>query len=256
LPVIDGFKERDFAAAGTTTFSRQAGDNDQNILSMPGYVAGEIEYLTSVWPDEPETPIAKVFEHLLYWLRHIHGLIQHYLKHVKRDHPYGETEVEILQAVCRLVVMDTRKYLRSESIERLSKEDGETFGWAFLTLISILGEGDKFLGPPGGDDDIRNTIDSKELERELERYLDAVHSQTKGMRPFILGSGHIGLGPGDITELDTVVILKGAKVPYVLRERPRGPADVWEFVGPAYVQGMMDGELLAQQPGERTFRIR
>lgn len=51
--------------------------------------------------------------------------------------------------------------------------------------------------------------------------------------------GWTALVPGDAREGDQVFILKGGRVPIVLREK----GENWEVVGEAYVHGIMEGEL-------------
>jgi len=50
--------------------------------------------------------------------------------------------------------------------------------------------------------------------------------------------GYLGLLPGECKEGDSVVLLKGGKTPYIVRQRDEG----WQFVGDCYIHGMMNGE--------------
>jgi hypothetical protein len=77
-------------------------------------------------------------------------------------------------------------------------------------------------------------------------------AKTSGMRPFITNSGYVGMGPSAMCPGDVVVILFGARVCSVLR-----PRDMWAYmtkqylyIGEAYCDGVMDGELLSQRRGE------
>jgi hypothetical protein len=56
-------------------------------------------------------------------------------------------------------------------------------------------------------------------------------------------NGYIGLVPHLAKAGDWVVVLKGAKVPHVLRKRG---AD-WELIGDAYVHGIMNGEAFTEE---------
>ncbi|KAJ4354369.1 uncharacterized protein N0V89_006104 [Didymosphaeria variabile] len=62
-----------------------------------------------------------------------------------------------------------------------------------------------------------------------------------GRRPFITRGGYLGLGPKDMRKGDIVVVVSGAEVPLILREVPEGG---YKLVGEAYVDGVMDGEVL------------
>lgn len=67
-------------------------------------------------------------------------------------------------------------------------------------------------------------------------------------RVFFTKMGYIGLGPENVQVGDTVHILLGASVPFVLRQLT--PPNVieqeprHEYIGHCYVQGIMDGEAL------------
>lgn len=55
----------------------------------------------------------------------------------------------------------------------------------------------------------------------------------------------LGLAPEDARIGDSVVILEGGDVPYILRRREQtadGLIETWELIGDAYVEGIMDGE--------------
>lgn len=82
--------------------------------------------------------------------------------------------------------------------------------------------------------------------------------------------GALGLGPEGIRSGDIIVTARGAKVPYVLRPatsyrgRMCGSCNrtldsllykglLYEFVGEAYVGGIMYGEYMDQKPSEEMF---
>ncbi|UPK93229.1 hypothetical protein LCI18_004164 [Fusarium solani-melongenae] len=67
---------------------------------------------------------------------------------------------------------------------------------------------------------------------------------------FYTTSGHIGLGPGDMALGDVVCILGGAVMPIVVR--PLG--DSFGIVGDCYVNGVMDGEAIADMAQGRNLR--
>ncbi|KAK0390592.1 hypothetical protein NLU13_0096 [Sarocladium strictum] len=85
--------------------------------------------------------------------------------------------------------------------------------------------------------------------------------KNKEQRLYVTEHGHVGLGPRTMQPHDVLVVLPGSTVPHVLRrmdwseEGEQG----WCYLGEAYCDGIMDGELL-QDGGEaaeaRTFRIR
>ncbi|KAK5652629.1 hypothetical protein OQA88_10222 [Cercophora sp. LCS_1] len=62
----------------------------------------------------------------------------------------------------------------------------------------------------------------------------------------------LGLGPADAREGDEIWALGGAKTPVVLRRAGRGR---FEFLGEAYVHGMMHGEALERRPDVESIAL-
>ena len=73
-----------------------------------------------------------------------------------------------------------------------------------------------------------------------DRYIFALQ-RLMNRRLFITSSGHLGLGPASMMSGDTVAILFGGNVPYILRPLENKQ---WHFVGECYLDGYMDGEAL------------
>ncbi|KAK1010737.1 hypothetical protein B0A54_01176 [Friedmanniomyces endolithicus] len=61
---------------------------------------------------------------------------------------------------------------------------------------------------------------------------------TRGRNMFASSTGYLGLVPHGTREGDVVFVVRGADVPYVLRQYEGG----YELIGEAYVQGIMEGE--------------
>ena len=62
---------------------------------------------------------------------------------------------------------------------------------------------------------------------------------------------YVGLGPKESRPGDSICILLGGNVPYLLRPRTSSALDdagnkTWEFIGECYVRGIMDGEAMDQ----------
>lgn len=74
-------------------------------------------------------------------------------------------------------------------------------------------------------------------------------------KPFLSGRGYVGLVPKHALPGDQLAIVEGASVPYVFRER-KGGKHGWELIGEAYVDGLMDGEVLeAGTVAPETFQV-
>jgi hypothetical protein len=73
-----------------------------------------------------------------------------------------------------------------------------------------------------------------------------------GRRPFITTKGYLGLGPAAMQTGDIIVVIRGAELPLVLRQDSDGNTTL---VGEAYVDGIMDGEVVATHPETEFFDI-
>ena len=65
-------------------------------------------------------------------------------------------------------------------------------------------------------------------------------ARTLGRRMVVTQKGYLGLAPDLAEEGDCVVLVKGGRVPLVLRRIDKG--ERWELVGDSYVYGIMHGE--------------
>jgi len=83
-----------------------------------------------------------------------------------------------------------------------------------------------------------------ELPLEISsRYRQAMDFRAHNKRIFRMRNKHVGLGPDTCCPRDSVFVLFGAEVPFVLRPDREEPS-LWNIVGEAYVHGLMDGELM------------
>jgi hypothetical protein len=73
-----------------------------------------------------------------------------------------------------------------------------------------------------------------------------------GLRPFISEQGYVGLVPEHARPGDSICVIFGAIVPFVLRKVPGGGL---KLVGEAYVHGIMDGEAMEMGLGLDEFRL-
>lgn len=96
--------------------------------------------------------------------------------------------------------------------------------------------------------------------KEMSTYTDNLYKNI-GSRLYLTKLGYVGLGPPEAAEGDTIVVLNGSTVPHVLRPAQgmgEGGGDVsWKYVGEAYCDGIMDGELLSTDnpPDSMLFKI-
>lgn len=75
-----------------------------------------------------------------------------------------------------------------------------------------------------------------------------------GRRPFLTADRRVGLGPLDMQAGDTLAILNGVDVPFILRHEG-GQAESYRLVGEAYVHGVMDGEFADPSTPKQFFDL-
>jgi hypothetical protein len=67
--------------------------------------------------------------------------------------------------------------------------------------------------------------------------------------------GYLGLAPITAQQGDKISVLYGADVPVILRDSaPVRTGNTFELIGPAYVHGFMDGEVLEKLGSEFDVR--
>jgi hypothetical protein len=75
-------------------------------------------------------------------------------------------------------------------------------------------------------------------QKELAgQFLSSMQTMS-GRKSFRTQNGYVGLGPARLVDGDVVVVLYGGSVPYILRR----DNEVFQFIGEAYCEGLMDGE--------------
>jgi hypothetical protein len=80
-----------------------------------------------------------------------------------------------------------------------------------------------------------------------------IHMQEmKGKRPFLSSVGYVGMGPSYMRPSDIIVVLSGASVPFIVRPLEEGR---FRLLGECYCDGIMDGEIVGKQAGERIILV-
>lgn len=95
-------------------------------------------------------------------------------------------------------------------------------------------------------------IEDWEMPQDEDKKINYDRDMRKmeGKRPFLTQMGYLGMGPVEGKPGDLVVVFCGGHIPFVLRPEPDGQ-DMYSFVGEAYCDGIMDGEVTAKE--KQTF---
>ena len=109
---------------------------------------------------------------------------------------------------------------------------------------NLVGELKRYLREnkriPGKEEEYHN---DDPVENLMINYYKAIIFALHNRCFFVTETGYIGLGPSNLTPGDTLVVVRGAKHPFVLRKCQDG----FNLLGSSYIQGIMDGELAASK---------
>ncbi|KAI0856057.1 heterokaryon incompatibility protein-domain-containing protein [Xylaria cubensis] len=90
-----------------------------------------------------------------------------------------------------------------------------------------------------------------ELPAESRPYLESL-LRWADKRPFVTEHGFVGLGPANMEPGDTLAVLDGFNACYLVKPQ-RPPSSEYRLVGEAYVDGIMDGEMIGSIPDTRVW---
>ncbi|CAO2649303.1 Nn.00g066880.m01.CDS01 [Neocucurbitaria sp. VM-36] len=93
---------------------------------------------------------------------------------------------------------------------------------------------------------------SKDEWDRCDEFFCSTFSRLFGRSMFTTTEGNLGLGPRDMQTDDLVCVLYGCRLPVILRKDGR----FYTFVGPAYVDGAMNGEFVDECDKADRFWIR
>src|SRR3569833_263089 len=148
---------------------------------------------------------------------------------------------EAPRAHCGSRVRQWEKLLKETSLWEMTYPGGGTYREAFLRLL----HGDvRLKGPLRPAVGIRRAQRS-DYEAMMSDWMDrGPRLHMNGATFFLTKRGYIGLGTYHLQVEDSVHILFGGRVPFVLRARHDVGHHCYSYVGHAYVHGFMDGEAL------------
>ncbi|VUC25546.1 unnamed protein product [Clonostachys rosea] len=111
-------------------------------------------------------------------------------------------------------------------------------------------------------------IENPQIKQEVQQFLSSapdtsrfkgremlkmeIIAKSLGRIPFITRKGHLGLAYDYVKKGDAVVLFKESLAPFILR---RQNDTQWQFVGEAYVDGIMDGEVAGSVRFEDIYLV-
>ena len=188
-----------------------------------------------------------------------------------QDTPCKYALSERRDALSLTLTAGLRNYLSAEDKLHLHRADREAFWQVFDTIA--VSEGAQAHAALIVKDKSACESTRTHDSGSADRYFYDVSLACKGRCFFITESGHWGIGPWVTCVDDDVVIIRGAKVPFVLRrlvveqggaEHPLGaakelgqcgPREDYRLVGEAYLHGVMRGEAVEDAAAWRAIAV-
>lgn len=120
---------------------------------------------------------------------------------------------------------------------RQALADGEAWLQGFFQRNADMTE---LLVDKSGNKDAALHISREPINGDEENYAYLVRNYCFDRCFFITSAGRMGLGPSNALPDDTVTVIRGGGVPYLLRSL----GDSWSLVGESYIHGLMGGEVI------------
>jgi hypothetical protein len=99
-----------------------------------------------------------------------------------------------------------------------------------------------------------NSLCATTLQQQSASYASVLRDVVSGWRFVVTERGYVGVAPGLTKVGDTIAILKGGRVPFVIRNSGDRTGSS-RLVGECYIHGLMHGEGLTLEVVERDFRL-
>jgi hypothetical protein len=116
------------------------------------------------------------------------------------------------------------------------------YGLRFIRNPRIKLDAERFINSQKRDTVVRNRI-GKEIPLASE-----IIGKSLGRLPFVTEKGHLGLSSEHVKAGDTIAIIAGSQVPFVLRPQDK---EQFSLVSEVYVNGIMDSEIVSVKGGKR-----
>jgi hypothetical protein len=260
VPIFGGAYERfifalcrpPFYATGSTTAVVNSSDADPNILSVKGTVVDTVKTITTARPTLRDATSETL----------------------KALHEPSSNRAWVSEALS--LVADRDIYVTGEPMfdafwrTLIAHSDSRPVPPVFKVYYSLWLQSlnlDRDLHGKTLDQIARaRPMDPQVSQSASRAFADRFYRFSAGRRFGITENGYIGLLPAETEAGDTVVVLDGARVPFVLRQtirglepRPLGEVivrDEFTVIGDCYVHGIMLGEFMGHGTEARDFALR
>lgn len=159
-----------------------------------------------------------------------------------------QSNLHVAEALARTLVHDLMSLKENASVHSVSKR------WPRDDLLLAYRPWHSPLEIQKRAESLCSKLDENGITLEAatecnSKYRENLPGSVRGHRVAVLDDGSLALCPSSTMKGDMMVVFPGVEMPFVLRQRPRD--DRYQMVGPAFVDGIMDGELMdAVQEGK------
>ncbi|KAF4448034.1 HET-6OR heterokaryon incompatibility protein (het-6OR allele) [Fusarium austroafricanum] len=233
-----------FAASGQDSVVETVQDlkHDPNTIGLRGYTVDVIEKIA---PGDGWLDLSWDHERYLGFFSEVDVLWQ---DSMNKSYPiHGEeTQQRKEEARWRAPIGDI--YWTWEGDQHRAPSNVATFHKQFLQELKLFDEMTRLAS--AGDDALPKHQEWKETTEVKHNYRESMRKM-QGKRPFLTQAGYLGIGPVEAQPSDVVVIFCGGRIPFVLRRLDQTVPDMLSYVGEAYCDGVMDGEVTTKE--KETF---
>ena len=177
------------------------------------------------------------------------GDVHDYPKHTKYTSEWMNECLNLAQRVTDQHNIIPEAYLRTIIADIFNTQPGET--------PEVLREAYRLLGIYQADLMHNRTPSINHSEELLVlRFMDSIYHASRYRRVFAIGN-RLCLGPDQVQIGDAIAVFPEANMPFVLRQQGTDPT--YRLVGPAYVRGLMQGQVFdlmdSKEVKRRVFEI-
>ncbi|KAK4168482.1 heterokaryon incompatibility protein 6, OR allele [Cladorrhinum sp. PSN259] len=239
-------EEHIFAACGDQLDVESVLHSEPNVLGLRGYLVGAIEAVT---PGDGWTPTRYEADRWAKYMTELGGLVN---RAIEKDSINPEDAFHIKsrrEESCWRVPTGDLFWTPEKEKHRAGREAaGQHFQRYMHAMMLVI--------------QAYQTEDEATKEEKLAKFREMRNNQqliywqsmeyTEGKKPFLTRNGYIGMGPAEAREGDVVVVFCGGRIPFVLRPVP---FERFQFIGEAFCDGIMDGEIVTKVEGRNFFLV-
>ncbi|KAK3347435.1 hypothetical protein B0H65DRAFT_460440 [Neurospora tetraspora] len=178
----------------------------------------------------------------------------------QKDEPIYETPARREEALWRVPVGDIASDWQMTMLQHRTKTDLVLEYHRLRRSLEQLQALEIDMTAPGWmdcmDEDKKKKVlewTAHSLEADGGKHYDDCLAKMAGKSLYLTKKGYMGMGPHEMKSGDVVTVFPGARIPFVLR--PTAEEDTFTYIGDAYCDGIMDGEITLREEKRDFFLV-